>query len=231
VYFLHDGYGSERTLPARGVTAELAARMADGRLPEFLVVAPFGRGTWFSDSHDGRVRYEQFLVRELRREIESRYRVIAGRGGRGVTGISMGGYAAVKLGLKHPDLYGAVSSLSGPLIPIGWEELERYGSKTRRMLTRVFGDSPQDNSLAENDVWEISRSPLSDPPAVHLRGGTEDLYGLGAVATQFGAWLADHGVPATVVVEPGEHRWSYWKHALLHVFEWHARQFAYDSKR
>ena len=231
LYFLHDGYGTERTLARRGVISELAARMADGRLPEFLVVAPFGRGTWFSDSHDGKVRYERFLVDRFRRDVESRYRVLAEKGARGVTGISVGGYAAVKLGLKHPSLYGAVSSLSGPLIPIGWDELERYGSRTKSMLTRVFGDSPRENSLLENDVWEITRSGISDPPAVHLRGGTQDIHGLGRVATQFGAWLAEHGVPTTVVMEPGEHRWSYWKDALLHVFEWHARQFAYDSKQ
>jgi S-formylglutathione hydrolase FrmB len=226
LYFLHDGYGTDRTLAARGVTAELSTRMAEGRLPEFLVVAPYGRGTWFSDAYDGKVRYEQFLVDGLRREVESRYRVVTERGGRGVTGISMGGYAAVKLGLKHADLYGAVSSLSGPLIPIGWDDLERYGGRTKAMLTRVFGNSPQGNSLAENDVWEISKGGVSDPPAIHLRGGTEDLYGLGQVAAQFGTWLAEHGVPVTVVMEPGEHRWSYWKNALLAVFEWHGRRFA-----
>lgn len=230
LYFLHDGWGTHRTLARRGIAAELRARMADGRLPEFLVVAPGGRGTWFSDSHDGKVRYEQFLVSDLRREIESRYRVIAARGGRGVTGISMGGFGAVKLGLRHPDLFGAVSSLSGPLMPIGWDDLERYGSRTRRLLTRVFGDAPDDNSLAANDVWEIARAPrTAPPPAIQLRGGTEDAYGLGRVATQFSAYLAEHDVPATVVLEPGGHRWSYWRDALLAACAWHATMFAYDS--
>lgn len=232
LYFLHDGFGTHETLVGRGVAEELRARMADGRLPEFLVVAPGGRGTWFSDSHDGRVRYEQFLISDLRGEIESRYRTIAARDGRGVTGISMGGYAAIKLGLKHPDLFGAVSSLSGPLIPIGWDDLERYGRRTRRLLTGVFGDSPNGNSLAANDVWEIARGLRTPtPPAIHLRGGTEDFYGLGRVATQFAAFLAEHGIPTTVVLEPGEHRWSYWRDALIAACAWHARRFAYDSSR
>lgn len=229
LYFLHDGYGTEGTLARRGVAEELRARMADGRLPEFFVVAPGGRGTWFSDSHDGKVRYEQFLVEELLAEVESRYRVIPGRGGRGATGISMGGYGAIKLGLKHPDLFGSVSSLSGPLIPISWDDLALYGWRTKGLLTRVFGDSREDNSLAENDVWELARARrIADPPAVQLRGGTEDLYGLGRVAAQFGTHLAEQGVPATVVLEPGGHRWSYWRGALLAVCEWHAKRFTYD---
>src|ERR1700675_3575989 len=40
LYFLHDGYGDVKTLERRGVAAEALARMRDGRLPEFLIVAP-----------------------------------------------------------------------------------------------------------------------------------------------------------------------------------------------
>ncbi|HEX9286476.1 MAG TPA: hypothetical protein VF999_04325, partial [Thermoanaerobaculia bacterium] len=63
--FLHDGYGNVRTLEHRGVTAELAARMSDGRLPEFLVVAPGAPGSWFSDSFDRKRRWEEFLTGDL----------------------------------------------------------------------------------------------------------------------------------------------------------------------
>ena len=227
LYFLHDGYGNERTLAARGVARELFARMGDGRLSEFLVIAPGGRGTWFSNSHDGTRRYEDFLTGDLLREVESRYRALPGKPARGITGISMGGYAAFKTALKHPEIFGAVSSLSGALIPIEWEALHRYSWIARRTLKQVFGSSPEDNSLAANDVWEILRSSrFSSPPfAAHLRGGTEDIYGLDGVAAQFGTYLTEHGIPATVVLEPGEHRWSYWKQALVAICEWHARQW------
>ena len=87
--------------------------MEDSSLPEFLVVAPGGEGTWFSDFHDGSRRYERFLADDLPREIAGRYRVRDGASARAVTGISMGGYGAFKLALKHPGVYGSVSSLSG----------------------------------------------------------------------------------------------------------------------
>ena len=95
--FLHDGYGNVRTPDRRGVAAELTARMSDGRLPEFLVVAPGAPGSWFSDSFDGKRRWEEFLTGDLLREIQNRYRVLPGKAARGITGISMGGYRAIYL--------------------------------------------------------------------------------------------------------------------------------------
>jgi len=230
LYFLHDGYGDARTLEKHGVAAALSERMAAGRLPEFLVVAPGGEGSWFSDFYDGSYRYETFLVQDLPREIARRYRVRPGVSSRAVTGISMGGYGAFKLALKHPDVYGAVSSLSGALIPFEPEDLARYNWFARWTLKRVFGNDPRDNSFAGNDVWRIlSGLRFQSPPfAAHLRAGTEDFYGLDGVAAQFGAFLTEHGVPATVVLEPGGHDWSYWRRAMISIAAWHGRNFSYD---
>jgi S-formylglutathione hydrolase FrmB len=231
LYFLHDGYGDARTLESRGVAAAIRARMEAGDLPEFLLVAPGAPGSWFSDSHDGIHRYEEFLTGDLIAEVENRYRVLAGKDSRAITGISMGGYGAIKLALKHPGLYGAVSSLSGALIPIEWDDLDRYNAFARWTLKRVFGSRRDDNSLAANDVWVVLRTLHFEAPpfAAHLRAGTEDIYGLNGVAAQFGSFLTEHGLPASVVLEPGDHGWSYWRRAMLPLVQWHGRMFAYDS--
>ena len=231
--FLHDGYGDVRTLERRGVAADLARRMADGRLPEFLVVAPGARGSWFSDSADGKRRWEEFLTGDLLRDVERRYRVVPGKSGRAITGISMGGFGAVKIAMKHPDLFGSVSSLSGALIPIRISDLPRYGWVTRLTLKRVFGRHPDPRTLAANDVWDIlEETRFASPPfTAHLRAGTEDFYGLDGVAAQFGSFLNEHGIPTDVVLEPGGHDWDYWRRGLLAIAEWHAKRFSYDEKR
>jgi S-formylglutathione hydrolase FrmB len=231
--FLHDGYGDVRTLERRGVAAELTARMADGRLPELLVVAPGAPGSWFSDSFDGKRRWEEFLTGDFLREIESRYRVLPGRESRGITGISMGGFGAVKTALKHPDLFGSVSSLSGALIPIGLEDIRRYGWITRFTLKRVFGKRPDPKLLSANDVWDLLHGMRFErPPFVsHLRAGTEDFYGLDRVAAQFGTYMNEHGIPTEIVLEPGGHDWAYWRRALVAIAEWHAKRFSYDPTR
>lgn len=233
LYFLHDGYGDGRTLARRGVAAEALARMRDGRLPEFLIVAPEGSGSWFSDSYDGARRFEEFLTGDLPRAVEERYRVLPGKQARGVTGISMGGYGSVKLALKHPELFASVSALSGAIIPIGWKDLDRYSFMARYTLKRVFGDSEQKNALDANDPWTILRDLyFREPPfQVELRAGTEDVYGLDGVAAQYGNLLNEHGVPTTIILEPGGHDWDYWKRAMQDILAWHGRQFEYDSSR
>jgi S-formylglutathione hydrolase FrmB len=232
LYFLHDAWSAETALSAHGVAAELSRRMADGRMPEFLVVAPGARGSWFSDSHDGKEMWERFLTGDLLRQVESRYRALTTPASRGITGISMGGYGAVKIALRHPGLYGSVSSLSGALIPFGWDDLARYGFFARWTLKRVFGRTRTDNTLDANDVWKILWSSHFDasPFPLYLRGGTEDVYGLGRVAAQFATFCADHGIGASAVLEPGGHDWSYWRRAVLPVFAWHAGRFAYDRR-
>jgi len=230
LYFLHEIWGGAGSLESQGVAAELTTRMADGRLPEFFVIAPSAPTSWFSDSYDGKHRYEQFLTGDLPRAIEARYRVLSGPASRGITGISMGGYGAVKIALKHPGLFGSVSALSGALIPFGWEDLQRYSWIARWSLKRVFGGDRNHNSLAENDVWEILRHAhfRESPFQACLRAGTQDDYRLDRVALQFGAFLNDHGVDTTVVLEPGRHAWSYWRAAVLEIAEWHGKQFSYD---
>jgi len=230
LYFLHDGYGNVDTLESSGVAAQIRARMAAKSLPEFLLVAPGAPGAWFSDSRDGRRRYEEFLTRDLLEEVRKRYRVLGGKRNRAITGISMGGYGAFKLALKHPELFGAVSSLSGALIPMEWDDLPRYNAFARWTMKRVFGSTREDNTLAANDVWVILGKTRFDAPpfAAHLRAGTKDIYGLNGVAAQFGSSLTDHGVPATVVLEPGGHDWDYWRRAMMPLLQWHGRQFSYD---
>ena len=126
LYFLHDGYGDGKTLARRGVAAEALARMRDGRLPEFFIVAPDGPG---------------HLVRRLLRRqaplrpsssTEDLPRWIGGalprrcraRASRGITGISMGGYGAVKLALD------ASGSLRVGLRALGRDHPLRLGRRS-----------------------------------------------------------------------------------------------------
>jgi S-formylglutathione hydrolase FrmB len=232
LYFLHDGYGDGRTLARRGVAADALARMRSGALPEFFIVAPDGSGTWFADSYDGKERFAEFLVEDLPRWTDSRYRTLSQKASRGITGISMGGYGAVKLALTHPELYGSVSALSGAIIPFSWEDLKRYSWVARYTLMRVFGHDAEKNSLEANDAWLIlGRQQFDRPPfAARLQAGTEDVYGLDGVAAQYGNLLNEHGVPTTILLEPGGHDWDYWRPAMQEILTWHAARFEYDAR-
>ena len=228
LYFLHDGFGNHNVLERNGAAELLSSAIRGGALPEFLLVCPEGDSSWFSNFHDGSKRYEDLVVGDLRREIERRYRVRPGSENRGITGISMGGYGAVKIALRHPEDYGSVSALSGALMPIPWDEVARLFFLARRQLHRVFGNSAADNSLAENDVWRIldTRKSWNVPFEIFLLAGTEDKYHLDHVAAQYADYLNRHGIRATARLEPGVHDWPYWSKAILEIAAWHAKRFA-----
>lgn len=98
----------------RGVVARYDAEVAAGRAPRAILVLPdaftrFG-GSQYVDS-DFLGPYESYLVREVAPFVDANYPVR--KGPRAVAGKSSGGFGALRLGMRHPELFGAVGSLSG----------------------------------------------------------------------------------------------------------------------
>lgn len=227
LYFLHDIYSGRAVLFKQRVAAKLTAAMRKNELPEFLIVCPEGDHSWFANYYGGAKNYEAMVARDLPPEIERRFRVLPGVRNRAITGISMGGDAAVRIALHHPDEYGAVSSLSGALVPFEWDGIKLMPFLVRRELYSIFGDSPDRNNLAQNDVWRLlqAKAAWRVPFHVFLLGGAQDKYRLGKVALQYADYLNRHGIRAFARVEPGVHDWPYWRTAFLEIARWHGEQF------
>jgi len=227
VYFLHDFFGGSAILWRKGVAAELERRMAAGELPQFVLVAPAGDRGWWSDSYDGRRRYESWLHDRLLPEIERRYRVIPGREGRAVTGISMGGFGALKSALRRPELWSHASSLSGALIPLDLESVLGFPWLQRRVLLRVFGPIESADAVYHRDDLRTlaRRTAPPDAPPLLLRCGREDEYRLAPAAEKLAARLERSGWQVTLHLEPGAHDWVYWRTSAVETLTWHAHQF------
>lgn len=116
VYFLH-GYAVTADVYVDGVLnlpkAADEAIAAGG--PEAIVVMPdaftrFG-GSFYSNSPvigD----WESWIAKDLVAYIDSHYRTLATRGGRGLSGHSMGGYGTLRIGMKYPEVFGALYAMS-----------------------------------------------------------------------------------------------------------------------
>lgn len=86
--------------------------------PEMILVMPdcatrFGGSQYLNSTATG--RYEDHVSGELVNWVERRYRTLPGREHRGIMGKSSGGYGALVLAMRHPDVFGAVASHSGDL--------------------------------------------------------------------------------------------------------------------
>jgi S-formylglutathione hydrolase FrmB len=227
IYFLHGMLGDSGALWRAGVIDEIERRMRSGRMAPLVIVAPDGSTGYWSDSSDGRRRYETWLVDGLRSDAERRLRLDPRRERRAVSGISMGGFGALKAALRRPDLYVSASSLSGALVPLDEEYVARTFFLNRWALRRAFGSGAR-NTLARNDPWRLLDAfPRAAPkPALLLLCGTEDKYQLADVSRRFHERALAASFDSTLVLEPGDHEWSYWRQSAVEVIAWHAARFA-----
>jgi enterochelin esterase family protein len=94
------------------------ALIGRGACGEAILVMPdcatrFGGSQYLNSSATG--RYEDHVTRELVEWIDGRYRTLANRDHRAITGKSSGGYGAIVLAMRHPDVFGAVACHSGDM--------------------------------------------------------------------------------------------------------------------
>ena len=105
--------------PENGFKGMIDSLIAQGKMKEMIIVMPDAGCTytlsWYSNSVlNG--NYEDYIVNDLVSYIDSHYRTIPNRDNRAIVGHCMGGYGAMKLAMKHPDVFGMTAGLSAPLM-------------------------------------------------------------------------------------------------------------------
>jgi len=199
-------------------------------LGELLIVTPAAGASFYINSHDGERRYEDFFLKEFMPGVEKRYRAQPGRGSRGIAGISMGGYGALHIAFRHPQLFAAVGAHSAALI----EKLPNISAQNSQQMSqlRVLGDafgSPFDAAFwNENDPITIARTANLSGLKIYFDCGSEDDYGFDAGAPVLDKLLASRHIPHEFHLYPGGHNWVYFAEHLpaLLEFEYHAFELA-----
>src|SRR2546427_10064994 len=141
LYFLHGLGDNEQTLFNSGGWTLLDDLRRQHKMGDFLIVAPEGRRTFYINSSDGSVRYNDFFLREFIPHIENHYRVRPDRSSRAISGISMGGYGALRFAFAHPEMFSPVSAQSAALITARPHDLDtaaRAGAPLGKTLAAVF---------------------------------------------------------------------------------------------
>lgn len=103
---------------APSLTDRMDAMIARGACGEMILVMPdcftrFGGSQYIDSSATG--RYGTHLVDELVPWVDGKWRTLAHRDHRGIQGKSSGGYGALVLGMRHPDVFAAVACHSGDI--------------------------------------------------------------------------------------------------------------------
>jgi S-formylglutathione hydrolase FrmB len=226
LYLLH-GYSDDHTGWVRRSSIE---RYVDAY--PMIVIMPDGQHGWYTDAASLPFsNFDTYITQELVGFVDTMFPTIKERTGRAIAGLSMGGYGALKLALKHPDLFCAGHSFSGAV---------EIASRRDDGLAQVRGGD-------ENSPWNVeNRLIFGASPA----GGTEDLQKLvlGSDSKtmptitfdcgvddfliednrRFHAFLTEHNVPHVYEEFPGAHEWAYWDTHIQDVLARMAEKFGIE---
>jgi len=230
LYFLHGLGDNEQTLFNSGGWTLLDDLRNQHKVGEFLIVAPEGGRSFYIDSADGRVRYSDFFLQEFIPLIETKYRIRKGRSDRAISGISMGGYGALRFAFSHPGMFSAVSAQSAALITESPQQLDtaaRSGAPLGKTLAAVFGDPIDVPHWNENDPFILARrnSTALRKLAIYFNCGQDDNYGFEKGAAALHAELQKEGVKHEYHAYPGDHSLTYFLSHFAEVMEFQSRAF------
>ena len=229
LYFFHGLGDNEQTFITTGGWNLVEDLRERGQLKDFLIATPAGGASFYINSRDGKVRYENFLVQEFFPFIERHYRVRSGRANRAISGISMGGYGAFHLAFAHPELFSAVSAHSAALIvklPLFLSGNGTVPATGRaRLLGGVFGQPPDQSFWERNSPLTLARSVNLSGMKIYFDCGDQDDYGFDSGATALDRILTSRKIPHEFHLYPGRHDGLYFASHLSASLEFHSALF------
>ena len=219
-YLLHGLTGHYSDWVSRTNVADYASEY------RLIVVMPEGNDGWYTDSSISATdKYESYILQELLPDVQQRYRTIEARYGRAIAGLSMGGYGAIKFGLKSPQTFVFAASMSGAF------GITRFGEKdvpaSWRESLKLFGPVGSETRKA-NDVFEIAGKLTADRvsslPYFYFDCGTEDAPLIFPYNRELAVLMFEKKIPHEYRELPGDHSWGYWDMQVQEVLRVAARK-------
>jgi S-formylglutathione hydrolase FrmB len=184
--------------------------------------------------------YEDYIVKDLVGHVDATYRTIAARTARGIGGLSMGGFGALELAMRHLDVFGSAASHSGidallyqaphPYaagkvvmaddVSNMWHEVDAIGTWARN----IFGKDVA--SWKAHDPAVLAESLKDGDLAIYLDCGTEDDFGLEDGEQYLHDLLTQKGIQHEYYLGPGRHDFDFWKDRIDDSLRFHAAYFA-----
>ena len=232
VYLLHGLTGADGDWFTWGNLATILDRLiASGAIQPLVVVAPGAGDSWYVDNPDAGSlgRMETALTTDLIAAIDARLPTAACREGRAIGGLSMGGYGALFLSLRHPDLFKAAISLSGAIAePMRPGDPRLSASFVRDLYKGAYGDPiDRDRFNSLNLFTIVAATPAgSNPPEIWMAIGKQDYPELIRAGAGLAKALQAQGYAVESRGGEGRHFWDYWQRAIEPALIWLSPQLS-----
>ena len=136
----------------------------------------------------------------------------------------MGGYGAIRNGLKYHDTFGYIIGLSSALITEDMakrkENDEVMFYETKAFGERCFGDLEKllNSDMDPKYLVRKLKEENIDVPKFYMACGLQD--GLLPKSDEFAAFLKENGIDVTYETGPGAHEWDFWDRYIEKAIEW-----------
>ncbi|MCF1676412.1 MAG: esterase family protein [Tetragenococcus halophilus] len=211
LYLLHGMNGNHSVWQRRTAIERYVANMG------LAVIMPSTDLAWYTDTRYD-MNYWTFIAEELSEICHELFpQLTTKRAKTFAAGLSMGGYGAVKLGLRKPENFAAIASLSGGLtIAEGMDQLLEI--KGRSYWEGIFGPLAEIKG-SENDLIHLIKNlEAAQAPKFFITCGTEDP--LHQSSTYTVEKMQEQGYDVSFEDGPGEHDWIYWDHWIQRILDW-----------
>ena len=201
LYLLHGLYGSDDIFLANTSIQKFAEDNG------IAVVIPCGDNSFYVDNEKAHAYYGEYVGQELLDITRNIFPLSDKREDTFIAGFSMGGYGAVRNGLKYSQNFSKIGMISPALIT---EDIVNYSDDSNVLRSRdfyesVFGDLNNVKGSDKDPKYLIEN--CTDMPDIYMACGIDDF--LFDKCSDFYLYLCENGIDATFVGDEGEHTWEF----------------------
>lgn len=217
LYLLHGIFGNYTDW----VSGTNVQRWAEEK--DLAVVMPSGDNMFYVDQEAAHNYYGEFIGQELVEITRKMFPLSDKKEDTFIAGLSMGGYGAIRNGLKYHDTFGYIGGLSSAMLMDGLEARTNdhpFFIERKDFAESFFGDLSKVKESDKNPEWLVKKlvETQAELPKVYLACGTED--SLLEPNRKFRDFLRASGVEVTYEEGPGGHEWDFWNRYIKKVIDW-----------
>lgn len=217
LYLLHGVFGSH----IDWINGTNIQRWAEEN--DLVVVMPAGENMFYVDQEAAHNYYGEFIGKELVELTRKMFPLSCRREDTYIAGLSMGGYGAIRNGLKYHETFGWIAGLSVAAII---DDLDQRTDDTpffiesRSYAESIFGDLKKVQESDKNPKW-LARKLAEEKvelPKVYIACGLQD--SLLPKNRELQEYLQELGFDVTYEEAEGAHEWDFWNSHIKKVLEW-----------
>lgn len=209
VYLLHGNGGGFRDWSNYSDVAHFAAQ-------GLILIMPEASQSYYTNAaHRPQDCYEDYIVHDLLNDVENRFPASKERADRAIVGVSMGGFGAIKIALRHPELFVFAGGLS-PAIDVPSRSFSWKRFRQSYAFYEIFGSTGSATRRENNPFVLVQSADPAKVPYLFLSCGDQEP--LLAPNRRFASVLSKHHFSYEFHIMRGGHNWAQWDNSMPECF-------------